>query len=139
MRVVLDTNVVVSRFLSPHGTPARVLGLWEDGTIEVVVSEPVLEEYARVLAYDQIRARHRMTDDEFAAIISGFRAFAIVVEPTQRVDVVADDPSDNMFLEAAIAGRCEAVVSGDRHLLDLGEYQGVQVLSAAAFVVSFDG
>ena len=63
MKVVLDTNIVVSRYLSPLGHPARLLTLWEQGVFELVVSEPILAAYQRVLAYPRIRDRHQMTDE----------------------------------------------------------------------------
>lgn len=103
MRVVIDTNVIISRFLSPSGSPARVLALWEDGRFEAVVSEPILAEYDRVLAYPKITASLGLTSDEIAQTVADFRAFPVVVEPADQVTVIADDPSDNMFLEAAIA------------------------------------
>lgn len=134
MRVVIDTNVIISRFLSPSGSPARVLALWEDGRFEAVVSEPILAEYDRVLAYPKIAVRLGLTSDEIAQTVADFRAFAVVIEPADQVTVIADDPSDNMFLEAAIAGSCDYVVSGDPHLLRVGEYRGIPVLTPAAFL-----
>lgn len=134
MRAVLDTNVIISRFLSPHGTPALLLALWEQGLFELVVTEAILAEYLRVLAYDRIQPRHRMSQDEIAQVVEGFRSFSVLVEPSEPITVITDDPSDNMFLEAATAGSCAYIVSGDPHLLRVGEYRGIQVLRPAAFL-----
>lgn len=133
MRVVLDTNIVVSRYLSPLGNPARLLTLWEEGVFDLAVSEPILAEYQRVLAYPRIRARHQMTDEEIAAVVDGFRTFALVVEPTVTLDVIQDDPSDNKFIECALAAGAEYVVSGDPHLLGVGQYEDIQILRPADF------
>jgi uncharacterized protein len=134
MRAVIDTNVVVSRFLSPFGNPALILALWEKALFELVVSDAILAEYERVLAYRAVRVRHRLSQDEITAIVADFRNFAILVEPSESIDVIADDPSDNMFLEAAVAGHCEYVVSGDPHLLRLGEYRSIQIVPPATFL-----
>lgn len=134
MRVVLDTNIIVSRFLSVHGNPALILALWEKGVFELIVTEAILAEYARVLAYPAVQSRHRLTTDEIGQAIANFRSFAVLVEPTETLDVVTDDPSDNRFLEAAVAGGCEYIVSGDPHLLTIGEYRGIAILNPAAFV-----
>lgn len=95
MRVVFDTNVVVSAFLSPTGAPAQVLSAWERQIIELVVSEALLEEYQRVLLYERVASRHQMAPDDVAEIIEGFRQFALVVEPQETLAVITEDPADN--------------------------------------------
>jgi putative PIN family toxin of toxin-antitoxin system len=100
VRAVVDTNVVVSRFLSLSGNPALILALWEKGLFELVLTEAILAEYERVLAYDQVRSRHGMHAEEIGQIIADFRTFAVMIEPGEAIDVIADDPSDNRFLEA---------------------------------------
>ena len=62
-----------------------------------------------------------------------FRTFAIFVQVLEHIDVISDDPSDDRFLEAAVAGGCQYLVSGDPHLLRVGEYRGVTILTPAAF------
>jgi putative PIN family toxin of toxin-antitoxin system len=133
MRVVIDTNVVVSRFLSPDGTPARILSFWENSLFELIVTDPILAGYRRVLAYDRIRSRHGLNQEEIEQTVAGFRNFAVLVEPVEPIVAIVDDPSDDRFLEAAVAGGCDYVVSGDPHLLRLGEYRGIQILTPAAF------
>jgi uncharacterized protein len=134
MRVVLDTNVVVSAFLSVKGAPARILALWEQGAFDLVVSEPLLAEYERVLAYKPVQARHRMDAQALAEVVQGFRASAIIVEPALRLVIVTEDPDDDKFLECAVAGGAAYIISGDSHLLDLREYQGIQILPPVAFL-----
>ena len=134
MRVVVDTNVVVSRYLVPQGKPARILSHWEEGDFDLLVSEPILDECRRVLRYDRLRARHGMNDAAIEQVIVGLRTFATMVVPRQAIRAVDSDPDDDKFLECAVAGGAEFVVSGDRHLLDLGSYQGIQILPPAAFL-----
>jgi putative PIN family toxin of toxin-antitoxin system len=136
MRVVVDTNVVVSRYLSALGPPAQVLDQWENGIFELLVSEPILTEYRRVLLYPRLAALHGMSATEIDTVITSFRGSSIVVAPTQVLAVVTDDPSDNRFLECAEEGGADYVVSGDAHLLAVGEYRGIQILRPAAFLAA---
>src|SRR5919202_1831035 len=102
MRVVVDTNVVVSRYVAPRGRPAQVLNHWQQGDFDLLVSEPILREYERVLGYDHVRTRHLMSDEEITDIIEDFGEFAIVVDPSEKLAVVKDDPDDDKFLECAV-------------------------------------
>ncbi|MFN8499296.1 MAG: putative toxin-antitoxin system toxin component, PIN family [Anaerolineae bacterium] len=137
MRVVLDTNVVVSSFIAPASTPARVLALMSEDQFELLVSEAILAEYEAVLKYPRIQARHRRSDSEVADIVAGFRALATVIEPTRRLDIVQDDADDNKLLECAVEGGAEIIASGDSHLLSLKGYEGIEILSPAAFLAAF--
>ena len=133
MRVVLDTNVVVSAFLSPTGTPAQILARWENQEFDLIISEPLLREYQRALNYERVATRHRMTPGEVEEVIEGFRQFALLVEPTTALDL-PEDPDDAKVLECAAQGSAEYVVSGDAHLLRLREHLGIAILPPAAFL-----
>lgn len=134
MKVVIDTNVLVSRFLSPDGVPAVMLALEEKGLYELVVSEPILDEYRRVLSYPRIQERHQLSAMEIGQVIAGIRSLSVLVEPAETLTVVVDDPSDNRFLEAATVGQCDFIVTGAPHLLRVGTYEGVQIVTPAAFL-----
>lgn len=134
MRVVLDTNVVISALLSAAGAPARVLELWRHQDLEVVVSEPLLAEYQRALLYERVASRHRMASSAVAEVIEGFRQFAILVTPEETVSAIQEDPQDNLVLECALAGGAEYVVTGDSHLLKLEAFRDIQILSSNAFL-----
>lgn len=137
MRVVLDTNVVASRYVSPIGPPARIFSLWETNEFELIISEAILAEYKRVLMYPHLQARHRMDDQQIDVELNDLRRFATVVEVDITLTVITEDPSDNKFVECAVAGDADYIVSGDKHLLDLGEYRGIQILSPAIFLALF--
>lgn len=134
MRLVIDTNVIVSAFLSPRGIPARILGAWEDQAFELLVSEPILAEYQRALSYEPVRVRHRRSQEQIATDIQRFRIFAILIQVSERLEVIEADPADNKFLECAIAGGAEYIVSGDSQLQNLQEYRGIRILSPAVFL-----
>lgn len=133
MRVVIDKNVLISAFLSRQGTSARILVLFETGIFEVVVSQPILDEYQAALGYERVRQRHGMTDEEIKQRIADLRTAALFVTPTVSVAVVSD-PDDNMLFAAAIAGQADVVVSGDTAVQAVKEYQGIRVLPPALFL-----
>src|SRR5712692_5568718 len=134
MRVVTDTNVLVSSFLSAYGIPAEILRHAEAGTFELVLSREIIAEFQEVMAYQRVRRRHHMSDVEIAVIVARWIKFATIVEAMGRLAVIRDDPDDDKFLEAAIAGDAEFIVSGDRHLLELKTYRGIRVVTRAVFL-----
>jgi putative PIN family toxin of toxin-antitoxin system len=134
MRVVLDTNIIVSSFLVALGASARIIAHWRAGLFDLVVSPALLAEYEEVLGYGRIRRRHRMTPEQIAAEIADIRRFALLVEPQTVPSVIADDPDDDHVLACALAGHAHYIVSGDPHLLNLQTYQGIRILSPAGFV-----
>jgi len=135
MIVVLDTNVVISALLSAGGPPAQIIAHWEAGRFDVATSEPLLHEMKRVLGYERVRKHLALTPEEIDSLIKGWRTTAIYVEPEAELRVVADDPDDNRVLECAAAADARVIVSGDDHLLDLGEYRGIEILPPAGFIV----
>lgn len=137
MRVVLDTNVVVSRFLSNKGAPARIFGLLDDELVQLLVSDAILDEYRRALTYPRVSQLHGLTRDEIDQIVADLRDQAILVSPQQRLAVVVDDPDDDKFIECGVAGSAVAIISGNKHLLNLREYEGILILSPSAFLTWF--
>lgn len=135
MRVVLDTNVVVSSFIVPTGSPAKVLKRMRDGAYELFVSDSILAEYRDVLQEACISVRHGYTRDEVAQLVDELGDYAFVVTPQEVSAVVGADPDDDKFIECAVAAGAGYIVSGDKHLLALKEYAGVQILSPAAFLL----
>jgi len=76
-----------------------------------------------------------MTPDEINTLLGRWSTISIYVEPEVALEVVEDDPDDNRVLECAIAAKANYIISGDKHLLDLGEYRGIEVLPPAGFIV----
>lgn len=134
MDVVFDTNVIISRYLSPIGIPAQLLRLWRRGIFTLVVSEPILQEYRTTLLYDHLQALHHKNTVEIDRIVENFRKQSRYIIPTEPVTIIQNDPADNKFLACALAGNAEYIVSGDHHLLDVGEYRGIRVLRPTSFL-----
>lgn len=139
MRVVLDTNVVVSGSISAQGTPGQILGAWEDGAFQLIVSHTLLAEYRRALGYDRVRERHQKDDDELDEHVAHYARFGILTVPEQSISAIADDPDDNRILECAVSGAATHIVSGDPHLLRLGAYQDIPILTPRAFLDLLSG
>ena len=134
MRVVLDTNVIIAPFLSPKGVPALIRKAWEDGVFDVVVSETLLAEYTEVLGYEDIAAKHQMEQAKIKSVIEGFKKYAILVSPTKVPKVVKEDPDDDELFAVAEEGEASYIVTKNKHVLYVGEYKGIQVLTPLAFL-----
>lgn len=133
MRIVLDTNVLISAFLFPGGAPEAVFRLAVEGKIELVTSTVLLTEFGRVLT-QKFGHEPAAASERVKRIV----AVATITRPDTDVRVVADDPDDDRVLEAALASDAAAIVSGDKHLLRLGTWRGIRVLTPGAFIEEFE-
>lgn len=134
MNAVLDTNILVSRFIVPHGNAAQIVRFWEEGTFQLLISEPILVECARILGSPRIRRKYSFTGEELDHYITSLRENANLVQPTVTLDAVKADPDDNAIVECAIAGDADYIITGDMHLLNLGSYGDIQIIRPATFL-----
>jgi hypothetical protein len=138
IRAVMDTNIIVSGIIA-HGTPHRLLAWWHEKRFVAVISPQIIAEIERVLAYPHIRGPYNLTDADVEAALDSLRRDAVVVEGQLQVQTVAADPTDNMFVACALEGRADCLVTGDRHLLALGDiHHGVRIMSAAQFAAELE-
>jgi putative PIN family toxin of toxin-antitoxin system len=128
MRVVIDTNIIVSGYLG--GALEAIIVAWKSGKFTLVVSEAIANEYHAVLKRPKFKIERRELDD-FSALLLDKADFVI---PLETVDAIPADSTDNKFLEAAIAGKVDFVVSGDKHLLDLKSFKDIPIITARDFV-----
>lgn len=139
MIIVLDTNVIISSLLSSKGPPAQIMAAWEGGQFEILTSPPLLRELKRALHYPRVQRYYEGSDKKIDAFLNRFQKVAVVVEPENRLEVIAADPADDRVLECAVAGGADYIVSGDHHLLDLKNYRGIVILNPAAFLPLVEG
>ena len=132
MKVTLDTNIVISGLISLDGPPARVLDMWVEGRISVCVSPALVEETLSVITRPKFKSLG--TVDERQAIITGLFEHADIVLPSTIITVIENDDADNRVLECAVSGGVDVIVSGDSHLLDLGTYEGISIVTPAEFL-----
>ncbi len=134
MKVVLDTNTVISGLLSKTGAPRTVIDLWIQERLTIVVSPDLAAEYIGVLLRDKFKVLGSI--EERKALMFGFLELpnCLFVHPDVKIKAVTEDPDDNMVLECAVAGMVDYIISGDVHLLGLKEYQGIKIVNASQFL-----
>ena len=136
LRAVLDANILVSAAISPRGNPAKVVQALYADAFDLVISEKILAEIDRVIRYPRIAKRHGWSEEEIRTVIAKLRRIASVTSGHLSVHAVARDEADNRYLECAVEGHADYIVSGDRDLLDLKTYQGIEVVDARTFLVA---
>jgi putative PIN family toxin of toxin-antitoxin system len=137
MRVVLDTNVLMSAVLSPAGKSAQILRLVKNYQVDLVFSPATAAECLGVLHYPKIRKLLKKRSISIAGIEKFLRnliAGSVVVMGELKVNVVKSDPSDNKFIECALAGQADFIVSGDAHLLKLKKFRKIPILNPKDFL-----
>ena len=128
MRVVFDTNILVSALVFPGGRGDAALRRIIAGTDRLLLSRAILDELLEVLSRKFARDA-----EELAHVAVFFSDLAMIVAPRRRLRVVQDDP-DNRILECALAGRAEAIVTGDKALLALESFGNIPVVTLRAYV-----
>ena len=132
MRVVLDTNTLVSALLSPHGPPRRLLDGARAQTYELYSSPVLMAELLDVVSREKFARRFAEAGLIPLAFVGEIRRLASMATPASVPRVIADDADDDQVLACALAGNADLIVSGDRHLLGLGgTYQGIQIATPA--------
>ncbi len=134
LKVVMDTNVFVSGvFFS--GPPYQILKAWQSGEFELVVSQEILNEYRRVGA--TLAEEHPNID--LNPILTFVIEHAKVYKPVKLKEPVCEDPEDDKFFACALASGSRIIVSGDKHLLKVSGYEGIEVLKPREFVDRYLG
>jgi putative PIN family toxin of toxin-antitoxin system len=128
MRAVIDTNIIVSGYLG--GSLEAIIVAWKSGKFTLIVSAAIVNEYHAVLKRPKFKIERAELDD-FSALLLDRAEFVI---PLEKVNAISADPSDNKFLEAAIAGSANLIVSGDGHLLELEIFRDIPIISARQFI-----
>jgi uncharacterized protein len=132
VKVVLDTNVFVSGVFFT-GPPYQVLKAWRDGKIQILVSPAILEEYHRVML--ELSARFPEIDPR--SLVDFLSVHSEIVLPPSLPPVIQHDPSDDKFLECALAGKATCIISGDKHLLNLSQFKGIPILKPHDFIYRY--
>lgn len=125
-RLVIDTNILISSLWG--NKPRELINLWLNGTVRVLSTPAIIEEYLSVLS------RFELSLDDMQ------KWTRLFIERTERireetlVDIIKDDPADNKFLSCAVGGKAGYVVSGDKHLLKIKKYSNVVVIKVSDFL-----
>jgi putative PIN family toxin of toxin-antitoxin system len=130
MRVVLDTNVVVSGLLQTKGNPAQVLTLALAGAVQVCHDKRILAEYVDVLA----RKKFKFDKKRVHEVLTKLESDGLSVNATEQQDLDLPDPGDEPFLEVALAGHADYLVTGNLADYPAGRRRGCAVVSPAEFM-----
>ncbi len=134
MKLVVDTNVMISGLLW-SGPPSRILKWTRDGLVVSIACELTIKELKRIIHYKQFAKRLsvlKITPPEAIAYTMNLVTF--VPYPPDIPHVISEDPFDNLFLALASENEARLIISGDRHLLDLKEYNSIQILTPSLTV-----
>ena len=134
IKVVLDTNVVVSAYLVPAGKPAEILLLARKGKLNIFLSREIVDEIKQTLLSPKLKKIHRNTPNQISLFIRAFSKVATVTPGKKSVDFIKDDPDDNKILACALEGRVDYIVSGDHHLTDLKSFQSISIVNPHMFL-----
>jgi len=132
VRLVIDTNVLISALLSGTSLPAHLIVLWREGRFDLLTWVAQLEELMRVTRYPKIR--ERLSPALAGRLINELRDLATVVQNLPAI-TVSPDPDDNLLLAAAQAGSSDFLITGDkRDLLSLRTFEGTKIMTVRAFL-----
>jgi putative PIN family toxin of toxin-antitoxin system len=130
MHAVIDTGVLVSALIKPGGATGEVLYALRDGRLTMIYSTDTLVEIIDVLGRPPFRAKYHILPEDITALVNLIRLRGELVSPQKKISACRD-PKDNKFLEAALAGEADCIVSGDADLLALTPFEDIPILRPA--------
>lgn len=134
MRLVLDSNVVVSALLW-GGVPYQLLQLATEGEVTLYTSPALVEELSDILDRPHFSERLAAQGTAAQAISDLYRSLSVSVEPASVPRVVPDDPDDDHVVACAVAAKAQAIVTGDKHLLKLGQHEDIAIVTVAQALI----
>ena len=137
LRVVIDTNILISALLSKKGVPAKLIDAWRNREFLVITSESAIHEAERVMAELASTGKYSISNEDIQSMSHLLREDALLVSGQMDVQgAVPQDPDDEKFIAIALEGEATVIVSGDHHLLDLGKYGDIAIQTARQFLDS---
>jgi putative PIN family toxin of toxin-antitoxin system len=133
IRAVLDANVLVSAILVPAGMPARILLAAIAGAFSCLVSDVIVGEVLTTVGRDRVRRRYRVDPSWLSEVRRFLESRPVLVPITATVRGVATHPEDDLILATAVSAQANYLVTGDRQLLALGQYEGVRIVTPRDF------
>lgn len=124
MRVVLDTNVFISGIFWEGNFCSQLIDKWKMNEIELVSSFEIIEELVKTLKNFKIPMPDDMIEEWKNLIINN----SIIPKISSKIDLIREDSEDNKFIEAAIDGKADLIISQDKHILNLKEYLGIKIV-----------
>ena len=135
-RAVLDVNVLVSSLINPRGPAGRIQGAWRRDEVSVITSDAIISKTEEVLRRSHIFSLFPTSRAEarVQGLLQLLRDQTIRTPHALGLRVIEEDPEDDNIIIAAVEGKADCIVSGDRHLKNLGSYEHILILSPSEFV-----
>ena len=131
VRVVIDTNVYISAIFW-GGKPRMIIDLARDNKIQVIISEDIEQEIL-----DKLTTKFGLDSTDAGNVMTDFSTFTKPIKISNRIHVVKDDPDDDKFIECALECGAKFIISGDKHLLRLKNYEGIDIINVSTFLKSY--
>ena len=132
-KVTLDTNIIVSGFFWKVDS-SKILVLVGMGVIQNVISKEIFSEYEDVCFRREITDKTNKSESDIKEFLNELKKISNFVEPKINFNVIKDDPKDNKFLDAAFEGNADYIITYDRHLLELGMFKEIKILTPLEFL-----
>jgi hypothetical protein len=134
LRAVVDTNLLVSGFISPFSYPREIERCWRKGEFVLVTSFGIIEEVNRVLHLPRIQQKYHLTESDIQAFVLTLTHQVDCVAGKVILKGVAPDPGDDKVISCAVEAQADFIVTGDKELQQLGACQGIRIISAESFI-----
>ena len=130
IRVVADTNIFLSGIFWKGNFSSQIIELWRNRRIDLISSIPIIEELTKNLKSFKIK----MDEDSVQEWKNMILENSLLVEPEEEINIVKDDVSDDKFVEAAVTGKADYIITQDNHLLKIKEFRGIKILTPKEFL-----
>lgn len=129
MKVVYDTNIIISGLLF-SGKQRELLKCVIDHSVQLIISHSIIKEISDVITRSKFKVRRELQVISVAELIE----ISTLVQPSKKVNIVENDPDDNMIIECAIEGNAEFIITGDSDLLKINSYEGIKIIDSNEFL-----
>lgn len=131
LKIIVDTNVVVSAFLKPYSNPALILALIAQQEVNLCLSKNILTEYQEVFAYQKFK---HLNQDKVKIFLTQIQRDALWIEPQLTVNILKDDPEDNKFLELALVAKANFLITGNTKHFFLKSFYHTRIVTPTEFL-----
>lgn len=138
LKVVLDTNQFISGLIQPKGPSAQLFHAWRKSFYILITCREIIREFEQAIQYPHIIKKYKLPKKEIESTINLIQNESVVLHDIPDINVIKEDPDDNMVLACALEAKAQYIVSGDKHLLDLGKYQDTKIITARDFLKILD-
>jgi len=133
MRIVVDSNVLVSASFW-NGDSEIIIALAESKKLELFLSKEIIDEFKRVLGYEDIKRKIKDKGLEMKRTVEKIEAISTIINPKIEIKAVIDDPSDDKFIECAVEARADYLISKDKHLLKMKSFRDIDIITPKEFL-----